>query len=219
MAQVEALTLKANRREEVGTRVARQERAQGRIPAIIYGHKEAPVAINLDYHDLALELQHHHRLVTVELDGKATQFLIKEVQFDHLGDRIVHVDLTRVNLDERVKVSVEIELRGTPAGAVDGGVVDQLESTIELECVVTNIPENIRVPVGSLQIGDILQAKDLDLPEGSTLVTEPETAIVALRLMVGEPEPEAEEGEEAEEAAEPEVITAREKPEDEESES
>ena len=217
MTQTESLTLKANRRERVGTRVARKERIAGQIPAIIYGHKEDPVAISLNYHDLSMELQHHHRLVEVELDGEKIKYLVKDVQYDHLGDRMVHVDLTRVNLDERVKVSVEIELRGTPAGAADGGVIDHMESTIELECVVTNIPENIRVSVVQLQVGDLLTAKDLELPDGATLVTDPETAIVALRVLAEEPEAEEVEGEEVEDSAEPEVITAREKTDEDES--
>lgn len=215
MVQAENLTLKANRREQVGTRVARKERASGRIPAIIYGHKQDPVAVSLDYHDLALELQHRHRLVDVELDGQATKFLIKDVQFDHLGDRIVHVDLTRVDLDERVTVSVAIEFRGVPVGAIDGGVIDQLESDIELECVVTHIPESIRVSVAELQVGDLLQAKDLELPDGATLVTDAETAIVALRAPTEEVEEEEVAGEEGESSDEPEVITAREKTEEE----
>jgi len=208
---VEALVLKAERRDKTGSRVAKSERGAGMVPAIIYGHKEEPVAVRLNYHDLALELQHHHRLVKVELDGEPSQLLVKDVQYDHLCDKIIHVDLTRVDLDERVTVTVAIQLRGTAAGAAEGGVLDTVNAEVELECLVTSIPENIRASVVELQVGQTLTAGDLELPEGSTLITAAETVIATVRVLAEEVVEE-----EAAEAAteEPEVITERAKEEE-----
>ena len=215
---VEALLLKAERRGRSGTRAARRERLQGRVPVIIYGHQKDPVSVTLDYHDLALELQHHHRLLEVELEKKREKVLVKAIQYDHLGDKIIHADLTRVALDEKVKVSVLVELKGTPAGAVEGGVLEQMHTEVELECLVTHIPESLRVMVTAMKVGDFLLAKDIELPEGTLLVTDPQTQIAALRELAEEEEEEEAEG--AQDQGEPEVITAREKPEDqEESES
>jgi len=203
----ETLVLKAKRREQAGTRAARRQRREGLVPAIIYGHKEEVVPVLLDYHDLALELQHHHRLLGLELEGNKSQYLVKEVQYDHLGDKIVHVDLTRVYLDERVQVTVAIELRGTAAGVMEGGVLEQQRADVELECLVTNIPESIRVRVNDLVIGQSVLAGDLEIPEGTKLITDPKAVVATVRMKVEEVE---EVTETAEEKAEPEMI-AREK--------
>ncbi len=216
MTQTEAMVLQAERRTTLGTRASQVVRQTGRVPAVIYGHKQDPEAVTLDYHDLALELQHHHRLVQVSLDGKQSQYLVKEVQYDHLGDKVVHVDQTRVDLDERVTVEVEVELKGTPAGASDGGVLEQMAAAIELECVVTAIPESIRVLVNEMKVGDLLVAGDITLPAGARLVSDPEMPVAAVRTIAEEPE--AEEAVEGEEGTEPEII-AREKAEGEEEES
>jgi len=204
---VEAIMLKAERRNQSGTRNARRLREAGLLPAIIYGHQEKPVAVHMNYHDLALELHHHHRLLEVELEGKRVQVLVKEVQYDHLGDKVIHVDLARVSLDERVQVTVQVALRGTPAGVSEGGVLEQVISEIELECQVTNIPEEIRVPVNHLQVGQALTAGELELPEGTTLITEADSPVAMVTVMAEEEEEEEEAAVEAE--AEPEVISKK----------
>lgn len=210
---VEALILKAQRRDATGTRASRAERKEGLVPAIVYGHKQEPVAIRLSYHDLMLELQHHHRLVKVEIDGRMEQLLVKDVQYDHLGDKIVHVDLTRVDLDERVTVTVAVELRGFASGG-EHGILDQVNAEVELECLVTNIPEILRISAAELQVGDTLTAGQLELPGDTKLVSAPEMVLAAVHALVtAEAAEEAEAVEPGEE--EPEVITERAKPEEE----
>ena len=201
----EGLVLQAETRNKAGTRSARKLRKTSRIPVIIYGHKQEPRSISLDYHDLALELQHHHRLVEVELDGKREKYLVKDVQYDYLGDKVIHVDLTRVDINERVTVTVDLEFRGTAAGANEGGIFTPVNPQIELECVVTTIPESIRVVVDHLEVGDTLTASEIELPEGVKLVTAPATPIAMVRAKAVE--------EEVEEAAEVEVGAGEEEPE------
>ena len=213
----EELVLKAKRRQQTGTRIARRERKEGLVPAIIYGHGAEPLAILLNYHDLALELQHRHRLLAVELEGKQEKHLVKAVQYDYLGDTIIHVDLTRVAMDERVQITVAVELKGVPAGASEGGMLDQMLGDVELECLVTSIPESIKVPVAHMHLGDALLASELPLPDGAKLITDPEARVAMVRAHIAQEEVEEEEVAEVAESGEPEVI-AREKEEGAESE-
>jgi len=196
--------LKASRRGELGTHKVRRLRRGGRIPGVLYGHGEQTVAISLDLHDVSAALKRRERLLEVELDGRKENALFKEVQYDPLGQEILHVDLTRVSLDERVEVTVPIQLRGTPAGAAEEGVLQQLAMQVVVECLVTSIPEVIRVNVEPLKVGDRLLLKDLPLPEGTKLVGNPEDLVCMVVVLAEEVAPAAA-GEEAA-AAEPEVI-------------
>lgn len=212
---MEQTVLKASRRTRPGTRHARRERKAGRLPAVIYGHGEAPEPISLDTHDALVGLQHGARLISLEVDGKRTPCLVKDVQYDYLGTHPIHLDLIRVDLTERVPVRVAVELRGTPAGIAEGGVLDHPTTEIEVECLVTEIPDTIPVGIRHLGVGDVLLAKDLELPPGVTLLSEPGERIAAVRLLAAEvPTEEAA----AAEAAQPEVI-GRAKPEEESQET
>ena len=208
--------IRADARDEIGTRNARRLREQGKIPAIIYGHGEAPQAVTLSEHEIELAILHGDRLLEVDLGSTKQNVLIKELQYDTFGQEILHVDLTRVDLDERVEVTVPIVLRGTPAGAAEEGVLQQLAAEIRVECVVTAIPDEIRVAVGELQIGDSISMSELELPDGATLLEEPE-ALVCNVVVIAE-EVVVEEGEEEAAEGEPEVIGEKKEPEEDEAE-
>ncbi len=180
----ETLTLKAEARDQIGTRAARAIRAAGRLPAIIYGHGEGVQTVTLEHHEVEVALEHGAHTLHIELAGKSQQCLIKDVQYDHMNATPVHMDLTRVDLDERVKVTVGIELRGTPKGATHGGLLDLHMSAIELECRVTDIPEVVRPIVTELEVGDSLLVKDLDLPEGVNPTGDPNERIVTIHAPV-----------------------------------
>jgi len=192
--------LKAERRNTAGTKAARRVRRSGRVPAIIYGKGIQPTPVSFDKHDLLQQLHHGAHLLDVELDGKVSKLLLKDVQYDHLGNDILHVDLARVDLRERIVVTVPIELRGTAPGIDEGGILEQHLTELEVECLVTRIPEVLRPSVTKLHVGDVLYAKDVELPEGVTLVTDPDEQVVSVRTV--KEEVVAEEPE----AAEPEVI-------------
>jgi len=199
-------TLKLNGREKTGTREARRLREQGLIPAIIYGHGEPSQPVTMARHDIELAIQHGERLLQAEVDGKEGNFLIKDVQYDYLGQNVLHVDLTRVRLDERVEVTVPIELRGTPVGVEqEDGVLTKQLAEIALECVVTSIPEQVRVSVNDLHVDDSVRVSDLELPEGVKVLEDPETVIASVALVAEEEEAAPAEAA-AEAAAEPEVI-------------
>jgi large subunit ribosomal protein L25 len=215
----ESVTLATQPRQGNGTRKARNLRKQGQVPGIVYGHKEAVVAVTVSAHDLGHAIRHGARLVELQLDGKKEQALIHQVQWDHLGMELVHVDFKRVSADERVVVPVRLELRGHAPGLTAGGVLDQPIHNVQVECLVTSVPESIRVNIGEMQIGSVLHLRDLVLPPGVKLMADPEAVMVQLKAPEVEPEAApAVPTEAAATAAEPEVITRRvaEEPEEEE---
>ena len=200
-------TLKAIKRDKCGTRHVRRLRKQGMVPGIIYGHGEAPLAVAVNEHELGIAIHHGERLLELDIEGAGREnVLVKEVQYDHIQKDVLHVDLARVRLDERVEVTVPIVLRGTPAGAADGGVLAQVVSEVAIDCLVVAIPEEVRVPISAMKIGDVLHMKDLPLPEGVKLVSAPELIVASVAVIVEEAAPV--EGAEAA-AAEPELVRER----------
>ena len=202
--------LKAETRQARGSAEARRLRKAGKLPVTLYGHGRPPESLTVSSRDLESLLEHKtHVLELVAPDGKQ-QVLIKDVQFDHLGVKAIHVDFARVSLTERVKVSVPLEYRGTPVGIAEGGVFDGARVDLEIECVVTQIPEVIRVNVVDLKIGDFLHVKDLVLPEDVKAVTPAEAIVCSVRAKAEEEEVAAP-AEAAEGPTEPEIIGRKEK--------
>jgi len=206
------LLLKAEIREHTGTKSATKVRKQGRIPAVVYGHKKEVVAVSLDAHNLVEELHHGHRLLDVQIGKTKEKVIIKDLQYDHLGKNIIHVDLMRVDVTEMIKVAVPIELKGVAKGTHEGGVIGTHTDHLEVECRVTDIPDAIVVSVKDLGIGDTVHASDVKLPEGVKLVSDPSTLLVICNIIV-----EVKTTEELEEAAPtaPEVIGEVKEPEEE----
>ncbi len=197
--------LKAVPRTETGTRVSRNLRAAGQLPAIIYGHGQTPEAVTVGTRALLAVLGHGARMVEIELNSKKMPYLIKEVQYDHLDHLPIHLDLTRVDLDERVTVLVSIELKGTAKGVNDGGVLEQIMNEIELDCLVTEIPDTLQPFVTDLGLGDALLVKDLGLPDGVTTSVGMDDKVAMVREAEEEEETEADaDGEEAAEM--PEIV-------------
>src|SRR5687767_4500179 len=141
---VQSANVTAKPRSELGSRSNKRLRDAGFVPGVIYGHKEAVVPITLPKKELVGHLEHGAHVFDLSLDGKSEKVLIKEVQYDHLGAEVIHVDFARVSLDEKVEVTVPLELKGTPKGEADGGVLQQIISELQIECLVTEIPDVIR---------------------------------------------------------------------------
>lgn len=172
------LLLEAQIRERIGSRGAAQVRKQGRIPAIVYGHKQEPVAVSLDAHDFVEGLHHGHRLMDVKVEGETQKMILKDLQYDYLGREIIHIDLMRVDVTKAVRVTVRIELKGMALGTHEGGIVEEHTDHVEVTCLVADMPEAIVVPVKDLAVGGVIHAGDIALPDGVTLVSSKE-AIVA----------------------------------------
>ncbi len=181
---MEIPTLKGEPRKVAGSRAAARLRRAGKLPAIVYGHRQEALPVSLDYHDVELHLRHGTHVVNLDIDGQNQSCLFKDAQYDHLGAHILHVDLTRVDLSERVKVHVDIELRGTAKGVAEGGALQPALAELEIECPVNNIPDVIRVDVSHLELDQVLHVKDLTLDPGLTAMTDPETVIAVVRMPV-----------------------------------
>ena len=124
--------LKATARTTRGTRKSRALRAKNQIPGIIYGHGKTPEPVTLDQHEAQLLVSHGERLLEIDIDGQKQNALVKEVQYDPMGNEVLHIDLARVDLDERVEVTVAVRLRGTPGGATEGGVLQQTVAEVSM---------------------------------------------------------------------------------------
>lgn len=168
---------------EVGGRHANERlRRRGMVPAVIYGHQQTPETVALSLHELSLALARLQHVVTLNLGGQATHYLIKEVQYDHLQRTPIHVDLMRVDANEKVRVEVAFELRGTPAGIADGGELVSVLNELHVECPLLEIPELIRVKIEHLKIGDALHVREIELPPNVRALHEPEDVVLLVRM-------------------------------------
>jgi large subunit ribosomal protein L25 len=191
-------------RDKYGTSVARNLRRKGLIPAVLYGHKQETVALSLPADVLEKALRHGVHVVDLQVDGNTEKALVREVQWDHLGKSVLHVDFARVSEDERVVVTVPLEIRGTAAGIAEGGVLDQPVHSLEVECLAIAVPNSIRVNVSELKLGQSLHIRDVVLPEGVKAKGNPDTVLVHVTLKQAPVEEAAAPA--APETAEPEVI-------------
>jgi len=200
------LLLEPEVRKHTGSKDAARLRKQGRIPAIIYGHKQEPQAVSVDAHAFAEGLHHGHRLMDLQLGSQTETTIVKDIQYDYLGRDVIHVDLVRVDATEKIKVNVPIELKGTPKGSHEGGILEEHADRLEIECLVTSMPDTIVVSVKEVGVGDVLHASDVELPEGVKLISPTTTLLVTCHMKAA-----AVSTEELEEEAPgaPEVITEK----------
>jgi large subunit ribosomal protein L25 len=200
MAQTAQITAKP--RSELGSRANKRLRDAGMLPGVIYGHKEAVVPVTLPKKEVVGHLAHGTHLFEVGLDGKKETVLVKEVQYDHLGLEVMHVDFARVSLDEEVDVTVPLELKGEAKGEKDGGVLQQIVNELELRCKVTDIPDVIRHDVTEMALNDVIHISDLKLPPNVSALQDADLVVAKVEEVQEEaaaPGAEAAEGE-------PEVI-------------
>ncbi len=201
------MLLEAEVRKHTGSKDAARLRRRGRIPAIIYGHKLEPQAVSVDAHAFVEGLHHGHRLLDLQVGAQTDSMIVKDIQYDYLGRDIIHVDLVRVDVTEKIKVNVPIELKGTPKGSTEGGILEEHADRLEVECLVTNMPETLVVSVKEVGVGDVLHASDVELPEGVKLVSPTSTLLVTCHLKAAAVSTDDELEEEA--PSTPEVITEK----------
>ena len=199
--------LSASPRSDAGKGAARKLRASGSVPAVIYGHAREPQS-------LAIETRLLERLlgsvavastvIELDLDGRTSRTLIREIQRHPFKKQILHVDFQELVAGEKVTVSIPLVFVGTAAGAKAGGVLDQVMHEIEIEVDPSDIPNHIDVDVSALEIGKSVHVSDLPIPAGVEVLSDPEATVCVLSApkAVAEPEP----AEAAEAPAEPELI-------------
>ncbi|WP_217242426.1 50S ribosomal protein L25/general stress protein Ctc [Streptomyces sp. AC555_RSS877] len=183
--------LAAETRTEFGKGAARRIRRDNKVPAVVYGHGSEPAHITLPGHELQLALRTPNVLLTLDIEGKTQLAIPKAVQRDAIKGFLEHVDLLLVTRGEKVNVEVYVHTEGELApGAY---LLEHVLSTLNVEAEATHIPESVTVSIAGLEAGDSILAKDIPLPEGTTLVTD-EDAVV-LQILAAQAEEAPAEGE------------------------
>ena len=204
-------SLSAKPRTGTGKGVARTLRQSGQIPAVIYGHaREAqPLSLNAREFDRLLEHVTASTVIELDLDGRTSRTLIREIQRHPFRREVLHVDFLELVAGEKVTVEVPIVYVGTPQGVRDGGILDQIKHQLTVEADPTVLPEHFEVDVSALTIGHALYVRDVRLPEGVTVQDDPDSPVAIVAAPRAETPVEAMpaiEGATVEAVAEPELI-------------
>jgi large subunit ribosomal protein L25 len=203
---VDKSTLEAKAREGAGKGVARRLRAQGLVPAVVYGkHLTAPVHLAVDPKSVRASINTPHKfntLIQVKLGDATHQVLLKDYQMDPVTREILHVDFIAVRENEQVKVNVPLTLVGKPAGLADGGLLTQIRRELEVWALPNAIPERIDVDVSALKIAEAMHVNDVKLPAGVSVKTNVNYTVAVLSA------PEAAEAAPAAAAAAPAAAAA-----------
>jgi large subunit ribosomal protein L25 len=190
----DVLTLAAEMRTEFGKGFARRARVAGKIPAVLYGHGSDPVHVFLPGHETMMALKHSNALLTIIVEGKPALTIAKDIQKDYVRRTIAHLDLLIVKKGEKITVDVPLHITGEPFP----GCVAVLEHTsVSVSAEATHLPERFEISVEGLTDGQHVMAGDVELPAGSTLLTDPHLTV----LFVTETRAAAAEDEEGAEAA------------------
>ena len=188
---MERILLNANVRNESGKGVARSLRRSGRIPAVLCG-KGVSTSLSLDPSRVRKLIMLGHAestLIDLKLEGAADKSdkiaILRDYQTDPLTGELLHVDFFEVSMDEKIRVTVPIELTGkTPVGVVEGGLLQLVSREVEIECLPSMIPDNILADASALAVGDRLHVRDLTVPDGIRFVSEPEHVILNIAAPV-----------------------------------
>jgi large subunit ribosomal protein L25 len=198
----ERVKLQVSERELRGSRESRRLRKEGLIPGVLYGNGKKPHPICVPERELRRVLTGAgglHTILDVVLEGQKTTHpsILKEYQRDKLRDRLIHVDLQEVRLDQPIQATVSVQLIGEAQGSKEGGVLSQVNREVNVEALPMEVPEHLELEVSEMVIGDTLRVADLRAPEGVTLLDDPETvlATVTMPTRVVEPEEMLEEAE------------------------
>ena len=169
--------LTAEPRTSFGKGAARKIRATGKIPAVIYGHGTEPQHVTLPSHEVGLILRKANAVLDLDINGKSQLALVKDVQKDPVRQIIEHLDLIVVRKGEKVTVDIPIHLEGE---AASGTSVNQDANTLSIEAEATNIPERLVVSIEGLEEGAHILASQVELPAGSTLISDPDLLVVGI---------------------------------------
>ncbi len=206
----ERIRLEVKERERSGSRDSRRLRKSGLIPGVLYGRGHKPHPIFVSERELRRVLTGSaglHAILDVVLDGQKTTHssILKDYQVDPIRGKVDHFDLREVRLDQPIQTSVVVELVGESVGAKAGGVLSQVAREIRVEALPLEVPERLELDVSSMEIGDSLRLSDLGVPEGVTLLDDPETVLATVTVPTRVEEPEEEVEEELEEGEEGEL--------------
>lgn len=186
--------LAAQPRTALGRSAVRKLKAIGAVPAIIYGAKDKPEALQISRRDINAMLSHasgENILVELEIPGAANRLaLVQEVQHSPLGGDVLHVDFHAVSMDEMIEADVPLEPTGTANGVKNfGGLLEQSLRSISIECLPRDLPDVITVDVSALNIGDAIHVRDIPLPAGVTINMQADLTAISVMAPTVEEEP------------------------------
>ncbi len=199
-------TIEVKTRQAVGSSRVSKLRAQGLIPAVLYGHGQENMNLAIAKESVASVIKHGTKLLALTGDVQDTA-LLREVQWDAFGISVLHVDLARVSKDEAVEVTLPVELHGEAPGLSEGGQLKFTTHELTIRCPAGSIPEHIVISLSNLHLGQSVHANEVQLPAGASMVTPGSVVVVQIALPVAVGEETAATG------SEPELIR-KEKPED-----
>ena len=199
----EQFTIGAEKREALGTRVSRRLRKSGKIPAVLARKGEDPLHLLVDAKEFSQIVKKHARIINLTHPAGKDKVFIKEVQYDHLDEHAIHVDFTRIAMDQLLTIEVPLLLKGKPVGvSEEGGVLDQYVKVLKIQCLPDAIPDHVEADVTSLKKDVKFTVKDLHLAPGLKAAMDPDLLLAIVQEhKVEEIAPAAAVG-----AVEPEVI-------------
>jgi large subunit ribosomal protein L25 len=157
-------------------------RAEGKLPAIIYGLKGQSTSVSIDAASAERAVHSGAHLLDLKLNGQIEHVLIQDVQYDHLNKDILHVDFLRIDPHKKVHVRLPVEFKGVAKGAKEGGVLDVQHSELEVETLPLEIPDSLRVNIDDLELNAAIHARDVALPPGMKLLTPGEQIVCQVKL-------------------------------------
>ena len=194
-------------REKVGTTYARRLRKNGRLPATIYSKGTDPISVSVDEKQIIAHLRGGSHVMELDNgDGNTSTVLVKDLQFGYLGDNLIHLDFAHVNLKQVVTITMTLDITGQPINAsATGAVLEIPRPQIEIECMVKDIPESIKVDLSGVE--EVFTIGDLDLPDGVRAILDPERHIAHVTIVQEEIEEPVALEDDRDEVATPEVIS------------
>jgi large subunit ribosomal protein L25 len=200
---MEEILLRAETRKDTGKGFARKLRREGKIPAVLYGRdvESVPIKISAKEWETLMRRVRRNVILTMELHGdkgvENRPVMIKNIQAGFLGDDVNHIDFLQVSMERTIEIEIPIHLTGTAKGVVNSGIVEQHLRSIKVECLPTQIPEQIEIDVTNLDIGDSIHVSDISLT-GVKLLEHMDVAVVTVIPPEAEEKPVAVEEVEAE---------------------
>lgn len=181
---MQVVRMKAERRTALGRNRVAQLRAQGWMPAVVYGDSQEPVSIAISEWELEQHVKAKHRVFQLDISGQGQAAFLQEIRWQATTDRPLHADFKRIDLTKPIDADVEVALTGHPVGLAKGGNLIRDHITVKVRCLPTAIPDSIAHDVSKLEIDDYVQAGQLALPAGVTLLTPPNTAVCHVAKIV-----------------------------------
>ena len=163
----EQFAIQAEKRDALGTRVARRLRKSGKLPAVLARKGEEPLHLLVDAKEFSQLVKKHARIINLTHPAGKDKVFIKEVQYDHLDEHAIHVDFTKIAMDQLLTIEVPLLLKGKPVGvSEEGGVLDQYVKVLKIQVLPDAIPDHLEADVTNLKKDVKFTVKDLVLPAG-----------------------------------------------------